>query len=90
MLSITTYSTTISTEKMIIKKFLILLDCLETERNANEKIMKKIQNHNGFVLKCSDFYLPKAHLSSLNNKLYLKNFFSFFYTITAVIFMQNI
>lgn len=89
MLSITTYSTMISTEKKIIKKFLVLLDCLETERNANEQIMKKIQNHNGFGLKCSDFYLPKAHLSSLNNKLYLI-FFSFFYTITAVIFMQNI
>lgn len=34
MLNITTYSTNISPEKNII-----LFDCLETERNANEKIM---------------------------------------------------
>ena len=49
MLSITMYSTTISTEKKIIKKFLILLDCLETERNANEKIMKKIPRMLQFI-----------------------------------------
>lgn len=42
MLSITTYSTTISTEKGInIKKNWILLDCLETERIVNEKIKEK-------------------------------------------------
>lgn len=35
MLNITTYSTNISPEK----KNLILFDCLESERNANEKIM---------------------------------------------------